>query len=246
MLRKLVLTNQKCVETDFSSRPWNDVSLVTPRHGVRRCWNEAAVQQHATESRHIVFTAEAEDTIKGQPLTLEQRYAAASRHAVKGFGKEDKDGLLESVDMAIGMKVMVTRNVETDLDITNGARGTIVDILLHPEEPVITMLEPRIHLKHLPLCLLVKLDRTRATQLNLLEEGVVPVEPARHTYRIQCRSTENRVVTRTVRRRQFPTTAAYAFTDYRSQGQTLSAVVVDIASPPTAGLNLFNLYVALS
>ena len=110
------------------------------------------MQQHATETRHIVFTAEAEDTIKGQPLTLEQRYAAASRHAAKGFGKEDKDGLLESVHMAIGMKVMVTRNVETDLDITNGTRGTIVDILLHPEEPVITILEPRIHLKHLSLC----------------------------------------------------------------------------------------------
>ena len=96
MLRKLVLTNQKCVEANFSSPPWNDASLVTPRHGVRRCWNEAAMQQRATKTRHIVFTAEAQDTIKGQPLTLEQRYAAASRHAAKG-GKEDKDGLLESV-----------------------------------------------------------------------------------------------------------------------------------------------------
>ena len=96
MLRKLVLTNQKCVEANFSSPPWNDVSLVTPCHGVQRCWNEAAVQQHTTETRHIVFTAEAQDMIKGQPLTLEQRYAAASRHAAKG-GKEDKDSLLESV-----------------------------------------------------------------------------------------------------------------------------------------------------
>ncbi|KAI5997521.1 hypothetical protein EDD15DRAFT_2162667 [Pisolithus albus] len=41
-------------------------------------------------------------------------------------------------------------------------------------------------------------------------------------------------------------TGAYAFTDYRSQGQTLSSVIVDIATPPTGGLNLFNLYVALS
>ncbi|KAI5984330.1 hypothetical protein EDD15DRAFT_2115244, partial [Pisolithus albus] len=41
-------------------------------------------------------------------------------------------------------------------------------------------------------------------------------------------------------------TAAYAFTDYRSQGQTLDSVIVDIATPPSGGLNLFNLYVALS
>ncbi|KAJ8589089.1 hypothetical protein M405DRAFT_739088 [Rhizopogon salebrosus TDB-379] len=45
---------------------------------------------------------------------------------------------------------------------------------------------------------------------------------------------------------QFPITAAYAFTDYRSQGQTIPNAVIDIASPPTGGLNLFNLYVALS
>ncbi|KAI6016512.1 hypothetical protein EDC04DRAFT_2577581 [Pisolithus marmoratus] len=41
-------------------------------------------------------------------------------------------------------------------------------------------------------------------------------------------------------------TCAYAFTDYCSQGQTIHHVLVDIAKPPTGGLNLFNLYVALS
>ncbi|KAJ8584893.1 hypothetical protein M405DRAFT_694865, partial [Rhizopogon salebrosus TDB-379] len=41
-------------------------------------------------------------------------------------------------------------------------------------------------------------------------------------------------------------TAAYASTDYRAQGQTIRHVLVDIATPPTGGLNLFNLYVTLS
>ena len=41
-------------------------------------------------------------------------------------------------------------------------------------------------------------------------------------------------------------TAAYTFTDYRSQGQTLPYVIIDIASPPTGMLSLFNLYIALS
>ena len=34
--------------------------------------------------------------------------------------------------------------------------------------------------------------------------------------------------------------------DYRSQGQTLPYVIIDIAKPPTGKLSLFNLYVALS
>ncbi|KAI6043798.1 hypothetical protein EDC04DRAFT_2946394 [Pisolithus marmoratus] len=41
-------------------------------------------------------------------------------------------------------------------------------------------------------------------------------------------------------------TTAYAFTNYCSQGQTIPFIIMDIASPPTGGLNLFNLYVALS
>ena len=42
-------------------------------------------------------------------------------------------------------------------------------------------------------------------------------------------------------------TAAYAFTDYHSQGQTIPRVIVDIATPPTGKpLGLFNLYMALS
>ncbi|KAJ7791199.1 hypothetical protein B0H14DRAFT_2367909 [Mycena olivaceomarginata] len=39
---------------------------------------------------------------------------------------------------------------------------------------------------------------------------------------------------------------AYAFTDYRSQRQTIPYVLVDIVLPPTGKLSLFNLYVALS
>ena len=42
-------------------------------------------------------------------------------------------------------------------------------------------------------------------------------------------------------------TAAYCFTDYRSQGQTIPHVIVDISHLPAAGSSrLFNLYVALS
>ena len=140
------------------------------------------------------------------------------------------------MQIVLGMKVMVTQNVVTDLDITNGARGTIVNVWLHPEEPAITELKPSIKLKHLPICILVELDRTRTSQLTGLEECVIPVEPASHTYHISCQGSEGNIITRTVRRRQFPMTPAYAFTDYRSQGQTLAAVIIDLATPPTGKL----------
>ena len=40
-------------------------------------------------------------------------------------------------------------------------------------------------------------------------------------------------------------TAVYAFADYCSQGQIILYILIDIATPPTGSLSLFNLYVAL-
>ncbi|KAF9230446.1 hypothetical protein BU15DRAFT_83613 [Melanogaster broomeanus] len=69
-------------------------------------------------------------------------------------------------------------------------------------------------------------------------------EPVKKSFRISVQ--EERLRTRTVTRRQLPITAAYACTDYRAQGQTISALVIDIGTPPSGGLSLFNLYVAMS
>ena len=139
----------------------------------------------------------------------------------------------------------MTNNIETDLDITNGARGENIDINLHPDEPPIDAKAAIVRLRYMPAYLLVKLSRTRATRLEGLDECVLPVEPVSTNYRIKV-PVNGKMIQRTVQRKQFPLTGAYAFTDYRSQGQTIIYVIVDIASPPTGGLNLFNLYIALS
>ncbi|KAF9040360.1 hypothetical protein BDZ89DRAFT_1060455 [Hymenopellis radicata] len=141
---------------------------------------------------------------------------------------------------------MVVENIETDLDIANGARGTIVDIILDPEEPPVPEGETIIHLKYLPLYILVKMERTRTSQLEGLDQGVIPIQPRQRSMRISIQQRKGAPASRTVKRRQYPLTLAYAFTDYRSQGQTIVPVFIDIATPPGGALNLFNIYVALS
>ncbi|HEV7737986.1 MAG TPA: hypothetical protein VGO47_11520 [Chlamydiales bacterium] len=158
------------------------------------------------------------------------------------YGKD----LPSKIEIAKGMKVLVTNNLETDLDITNGAKGEIVDIVLHPDEPINDHSKPIVHLQYLPLYILVKLDRTRASKLAGLEEGVIPIEPVSSTMKIIMRTAAGKVVHRTVKRRQFPMCAAYGFTDYRAQGQTVPYILIDIKTPPTGGLSLYNLYVSLS
>ena len=82
------------------------------------------------------------------------------------------------VKISIGMEVMVTQNIQTDLDITNGAHSTIVDILLSPDKPIVSDIQATVKLNHLPLCILVKLNHTWATQLTDLDKPVIPVELA--------------------------------------------------------------------
>jgi hypothetical protein len=137
------------------------------------------------------------------------------------------------------MKVLVTNSVETVLDVTNGAQGTIVDIGLHLDEPPLGD-ELIVHLKYLPSYLLVKLSCMCTAKLEGLDDVVIPVEVESSSMHIHVKNREGKWVQCTVRRKQYPITSAYAFMDYRSQGQTLPYVLVDIALPPSGTLNLLS------
>ncbi|KAJ6601952.1 hypothetical protein DFH09DRAFT_1069499 [Mycena vulgaris] len=69
-------------------------------------------------------------------------------------------------------------------NLTNGARGEIVDIILDPDEPPIGD-EPIVHLKRIPAYIRVKLRQTRVTQLAGLDKLVIPIEPTKTTYRMK-------------------------------------------------------------
>lgn len=246
MLHSLVVGKHASNLVDFSTDPWNTAALVTPRHAVRNQWNAAALRKMCRETGRQIFVCTADDTTRGRPLSIKEKccleaHRGRTRKQRRRAGKD----LPYRVEIALGMKVMVTDNLETDLDITNGARGEIVGIVLDKDEPPVGD-SPVVKLKHLPAYILVKLSRTRATRLDGLEDCVIPVQPTATNYRIKIATNDGKSIQRTIRRAQFPITAAYAFTDYRSQGQTIPYVLVDIAPPPTGGLNLFNLYVALS
>lgn len=149
--------------------------------------------------------------------------------------------LEDTVELAIGMKVMMTWNTQTEIDLANGARGEIVDIVLHPDEPEYDRSQREVDLRYPPLYVLVKFERTRASQLLGLAEKVLPIRPWTFAQQLVLDGHKLRV-----QRVQLPLCAAYAFTDYRAQGQTIRPVLVDLARPPTGALTAFNAYVACS
>jgi len=104
---------------------------------------------------------------------------------------------------------MATSNIATDLDITNGARGTVVDIFLNPEEPSLEDASI-VELKYFPQRVLFQLNRTRRTPRHS-RQWCHPDFPSQ-VLDANCSENEN---------------------DYRSQEQTIPRVIVNIASPPT-------------
>ena len=154
----------------------------------------------------------------------------------------EQGGLMKEIELAIGIPVMVTFNVRTELDVANGVRGVIEAIMMDEREEQSALKEnSTIHLQHPPRYVLMKLHRTKQPPLEGLTQNVIPITPVTKSF-----STNKDGRKLTVNRTQLPLTAAYAFTDYRSQGQTLEPVIIDIGRPPQGHLTPFNIYVALS
>ena len=241
-LRKLQLGHPDCPETDFTKDPWKDAVLVTPRHAVRELWNKAALRAHCKRLKAAILVSTAVDRVNGRQLTLTERYEVSKIRPRQSAESGCK--LAYEVELAIGQKVMVTYNIQTELDIANGARGTIVDVVF---EPGTAKTVPQCEERNAPIIegviayVLVKMDRTSAVTLSGLQPGVVPIVPLTRKFTIEVKKNK-----RTITRRQIPIVGAYAFTDYRSQGQTIPRLIVDLAPPPTGKLTQFNAYVAMS
>ncbi|OAX36730.1 hypothetical protein K503DRAFT_784140 [Rhizopogon vinicolor AM-OR11-026] len=113
------------------------------------------------------------DTFRGRRLTLVEQFSVATRPKILGKQNE-RAALSNRIELAIGMKVMVTFNVETDLDIANGARGEIIKIVLDERETAFSPLAPIVELTYPPAYILVKMNRRR---LTLAEQFLVATRP---------------------------------------------------------------------
>lgn len=237
-IRKLVVTEPDCMVPNFSEDPWSSAILVTPRHGVRNPWNDAAIERHCASTGNVLYTFDAEDTVGKERNELSMR----ERVIVAGMREKKTARLPSRTSVAIGMKAMVTWNISTDADLANGARGEIVDIVLDPREDPSTTREAKVSLKYPPAMILFKPVNKVVIKFPGLSEGLIPLFPTESTFTIELPSGSKTTITR----RQLALTASYSFTDYRAQGQTIEYVVVDLGKVPSGSLSPFNAYVALS
>ena len=232
-IRKLVLTHPDCDIPNFSQPPWSETILVTSRNAVRSAWNKLKLREHACKSGQITYVVHANDQINGQPLTKRQRLAAAH------LTLDETKSLPHKLHIVKGMKVMILMNISTDSDLANGSRGIIEDIILDPRE-IEHARSSSISLRYPPAVILFRPLFGRKRKFPGLPDGIIPIFPTRRRFRIGGKSGL------LIHREQYALTPAYAFTDFKSQGQTIESVIVDLAKPPSGKLDAFHSYVALS
>ncbi|KAJ8580064.1 hypothetical protein M405DRAFT_891925 [Rhizopogon salebrosus TDB-379] len=90
-----------------------------------------------------------------------------------------------------------------------------------------------------PILIIIELDFCELPQLPGLPPRHIPLSPICSKFTIGSNPSIR------VTRQQLALIPAYAFTDFKSQGQTIDHVLVDIGKTTCFGLSLFNAYVAL-
>ncbi|KAI9430689.1 hypothetical protein H4582DRAFT_1823603 [Lactarius indigo] len=135
---------------------------------------------------------------------------------------------------------MLLANTAPHAGLANDSRGIVTDIILDAREDIGNNHAGTTKLNFPPVAILFTPFGETEQKVGSLPRGVLPILPIEKTFRV---GGKNGI---SVKRRQFALTPAYAFTDFKAQGQTLKAVIVDVGKPPTGSLNGFNAYIALS
>ncbi|KAJ3521770.1 hypothetical protein NMY22_g12176 [Coprinellus aureogranulatus] len=244
-VNKLSVLDPRCTLPNFNDPEWSQALLITPRHSLREEWNSAALRKfcHDNGLRRYVIQAQDVDSMTGVKPRLDYRISIA------GMSTKNTGRLPSRIEIAKGMKIMVLINVATEADVANGTRGVIEDFWLDPEEGEVNEQDDgTLLLSRLPTVIFFRPDEPAAARFPGVPDGVIPLTPSTTTFEVrQDKSLKNTPKIR-VKRTQYAITGAYAFTDYKSQGQTIEKVIIDLTVPNAkdSAISPFNAYVALS
>ena len=106
-LEELCPTNPLSPATDFSQKPWNSAVLVTPRHTIRTEWNRHALRKHCVDNNHQLFVVPRTGCRSLNSAEVDALLARISN------SKTENNELPVTLELAIGMPVLVTQNLHT-------------------------------------------------------------------------------------------------------------------------------------
>ncbi|PPR00579.1 hypothetical protein CVT26_009855 [Gymnopilus dilepis] len=204
-------------------RLFADAPIIVGKKDLRDLLNLRLSAAHAKRLNKDIKTYYAIDFCAKQRVTGAQAEYLLNLESTKVRDSLGRLNLFE------GMKVMVTDNIALDSQIVNGSEGVVRKIVYKEDDngrryAVVVY----IHIEGLGF------------KIENLEQDVVPVFPIR----VQIRNDDIEAMGfqgSSFARLQIPLVPAYSYTDFKSQGRTLTRAIVDIQSARGQGI-----YVMLS
>ena len=145
----------------------------------------------------------------------------------------EKGNLQKVLTIKINARVMITMNIDVADGLTNGAMGTVTNVIIDQTTGKMSVILVAFDSEHVG-------QETRHTSVyNSIHKNGVPIHRTQATFTIDKKASFQ--ATRT----QFPLTLAWAVTIHKCQGLTLSEIVIDM-TPAKGKFRPGEVYVAFS
>jgi hypothetical protein len=210
-------------------KPPGDTQIIVNRNSLRSTINNHFVDEISRFNCLAVTTVLAEDSCSNSLFDLD---LPGVRENLWNMDDSKTDCLAGILKIFVGMRCMITANIDTSKGLSNGSLGVIHHI-------------PQSENDETPRYVLVKLLSRDDILYPDLPPGVAPVFVRKGSFKLKLKNRQKSSVT--ISRCQFPLIPSYAITDYKSQGDSLKSAILDIRKPPTGTwMSYFAIYVLLS
>ncbi|OKO94694.1 ATP-dependent DNA helicase pfh1 [Penicillium subrubescens] len=213
--------NSKTI-TSLASPQLQDATTIVKLNSLRHQVNRVRIEQFARArcQNVYIFPALHSRTRSTGPINLRLRADDLLQQPDQGT-KVPFPGLFLYTP---NMPAVILTNICTLLGLVNGAAGTAVGIVVDQTAEFFQIDDLYIMCTKPPACILFKPDRPKPTAFQDLEPSILPVFPLERSITLKGYS---------VRRKQVPMCPAYCLTDYKVQGSTLVAAILDLKDDPT-------------
>ena len=221
--------------------------FVVSRNAVRTQFNNRCVREFAAGALQPIYVSFAVDT------HLKSKLSESLQKRLRDLPESQTKSLCGALPLAIGMSVALTENLGqcgVAVGLANGTVGVIRAVYFDDDgdgksKSRATMASSNNgvwNLSKQPSCVLVHFP-TCTLKLKGLPRGWIPIKLSRASFTISLRAGRKRV---SIRRQQFPLVPAYALTNYKCQGQTMSSAIADLLPADTRDITSAWAYVILS
>ncbi|CAF1541328.1 unnamed protein product, partial [Rotaria sordida] len=246
------VVGQPSIESIHDS-PWNKAPILVFRNEIRTQINNKAAIHNATQMGHTPMVCVAQDTCKGK--AIEDPILLKKLLELSDSKTEHLPGLLPFVP---GMPVILTQNIATELGLINGINGIFRQLVYH-EDSVSTgnlseMFPNNTQYVRRPIYALIDIVKSKIEcKLQDLQPKLIPIPLIEQTFQVDVgdlipkdkKPKSNQKTVLSIKRSALPLVPAYCITTHKSQGQTLSKVVIDLKLPSETD-DIAAVYVPLS